>query len=80
MGERKIQLEEKDVYSFIASLQRINGNGEFCVRFKVIAGDVYEAQAILEEWLKIPERTGYKYQYCNGITRDASDRVIVEKE
>ena len=78
--EGKNRLEEKVLYCFIVSLRKTNGMGNFCVPFKVIAGDIYEAQAILEEWLQNPEQTRYKYQYCEGITRDASESVITIKK
>lgn len=73
----KYQIKEENVYCFIASLERTNGNSCFDVPFKVLAEDLFKAQTILEEWLKKPEQTGYKFSRCIGITRKASERILV---
>lgn len=73
-------LKEKDVYCFKASLKHVNDDDCFVVSFHVLAEDIFHAQTILEEWLKKPEQTGYRFECCVGITREASHRLIVAEE
>lgn len=72
------QIEEMDIFCFRAVLERVDGKGEFIIPFEVLAGDKFKAQTILENWLKNPEQTGYKFTRCVGITREASKRLLVK--
>lgn len=75
---RDKQIEEMDIFCFRAVLERVDGKGEFIIPFEVLAGDKFKAQTILENWLKNPEQTGYKFTRCVGITREASKRLLVK--
>ena len=75
----KNKIVEKAVYCFKASLQYIDRNDCFEVRFKVLAEDIYKAQTILEEWLKNPKQTGFKFSCCVGIERESSEYIICKQ-
>jgi len=74
------RLKEKDIFCFKAKLKYIDNDEYFIVPFKVLAEDRYKAQAILEEWLKTPQQTGYRFDCCVGIIVEPSNRVIVVED
>lgn len=71
MKKQKRSLVEKNIFCFRVVLKHVGKDTTFIVRFNVLAGDKYEAQDILEEWLNEPSRTGYKFDRCVGITQCA---------
>lgn len=73
-----IRVKERSAYCFKASLKHIHDDETFEVPFEVIAEDAYKARTMLEEWLKTPSQTGYKYECCVGIIPDASKMVLIE--
>lgn len=74
------RIKERSAYCFKASLKYIHNDETFEVPFEVIADDRYKAKTMLEEWLKTPSQTGYKYECCVGIIPDASKMVLIEDE
>lgn len=74
----KNQIEEMNIFCFRAVLGKVDGKGEFIVPFKVLSEDKYKAQSILEDWLKNPEQTGYKFTCCEGLVREPSERVLAK--
>lgn len=74
----KNQTEEMNIFCFRAVLGKVDGKGEFIVPFKVLSEDKYKAQSILEDWLKNPEQTGYKFTCCEGLVREPSERVLAK--
>lgn len=72
------RIKEQDAYCFKVSLKHIHDDETFEASFEVVAENRYKARAMLEEWLKTPERTGYKYECCVGIIPEASKMVLIE--
>lgn len=60
-------LVEKNIFCFKATLKHVDKDSTFVARFNVLAEDKHKAQSILEEWLSVPARTGYKFECCVGI-------------
>jgi hypothetical protein len=71
-------LKEKPVYHFKAYLKHVNQDSTFEVRFAVMADYKFEARAMLDEWLKCPEQTGYKFECCVGVVEEMGSYVIVD--
>lgn len=72
-------LKEKQAYCFKATLQHEMQLSTFDVRFMVMADDRFKARAMLDEWLKNPEQTGYKFKCCVGVAEEANHWVIVDE-
>jgi len=70
-------LKEKDMFCFEAQLKKVGKDEYFRVPYKVLAEDQYVAKAMLEDWLKDPTQTGYKYEYCDCLIQQPSDFIIL---
>lgn len=79
-------MKELTTYNFDVKLEYLDeykgiSKGDYyTVPFQVLAESQGRARTMLEEWLKNPKQTGWKYKTWVGITPMPSNRVIVRDE
>lgn len=73
-------IKELMVYCYKAKLKHVNQDDYFEVPFTVLAEDYIDARSKLEDWLKNPSQTGFKFEKCVGYISMPSQPIIVDME
>ena len=60
-------IKRHTTYCFEAKMKEIGKDTYYFVPFQVLAENQYVAKTILEEYLKNPEQTGWRYEACVNL-------------
>ena len=73
-------MKKANVFGFIAKLHKAdseNPKSYYIVPFKVAAETHDQAKEQLEEYLKKPEQTGFKYEKCLELIDSSADIILI---
>lgn len=74
----KKMIKRHTTYCFEAKLKEIGKDTYYVVPFQVLAKNQYVAKTILEEYLKNPEQTGWRYEACVNLMPMPTEQIIVD--
>lgn len=71
-------IKRHTTYCFEAKLKEIGKDTYYVVPFQVLAENQYVAKTILEEYLKNPEQTGWRYEACVNLMPIPTEQIIID--
>lgn len=71
-------IKRHTTYCFEAKMKEIGKDTYYFVPFQVLAENQYVAKTILEEYLKKPEQTGWRYEVCVNLMPMPTKQIIID--